>query len=141
MIVAAVALGGCNAGLDNSENESEPDRMAIELSLVREKVAEGLKDPSSAQFRNVRRIPLGGLARGDPWGTPGHYCGEVNGKNSFGAYSGFQRFHAFGPDSEGNFQKNPVTIQDPSVPGSSMAYDVLCVDEKGADKSGIPVEL
>lgn len=42
-----------------------------------------LRDPSSAQFRNVR-------TDGD-----GYVCGEINGKNGFGAYSGFSEFYAF----------------------------------------------
>jgi hypothetical protein len=39
-----------------------------------------LRDPSSAQFRNVRV-------------NGSHVCGEINGKNGFGAYNGFVRFH------------------------------------------------
>ena len=42
-----------------------------------------LKDPSSAQFRNVR-------TDGDAY-----VCGEINVKNSFGAYNGFSEFYAF----------------------------------------------
>ena len=40
-------------------------------------------DPNSAQFRNVKGdiAPLGGLV-----------CGEINGKNSMGAYVGFKKF-------------------------------------------------
>lgn len=62
-------------------------------------VAEKLKDPSSAQFQNVRES--------------GEYvCGEVNGKNSFGAYSGFRRFVA-GPLG--------VTLE-PEEPGETRDY-------------------
>lgn len=42
-------------------------------------VANGLRDPASAQFREVRRV-------GDA------VCGEVNGKNAYGAYAGFRHF-------------------------------------------------
>lgn len=42
-------------------------------------VADGLRDPASAQFRDVR---MNGEA----------VCGEVNGKNGFGAYAGFRHF-------------------------------------------------
>ena len=38
-----------------------------------------LKDPDSAQFRNLQY-------------TPPFVCGEVNAKNSFGGYNGFERF-------------------------------------------------
>lgn len=50
-------------------------------SLAREMVTAALKDPASAQFRNQRGL-----------------CGEVNSKNSFGGYAGFQRFIAAGND-------------------------------------------
>lgn len=49
-----------------------------------------LRDPDSAQFRNVK---MGGRAD-----LP-LVCGEVNSKNGFGGYTGFQRFVSGGrPD-------------------------------------------
>jgi hypothetical protein len=39
-----------------------------------------LKDPDSAEFRSVRES------------AKRYVCGEVNAKNSFGAYTGFRRF-------------------------------------------------
>jgi hypothetical protein len=48
-------------------------------------VANSLKDPSSAQFRNVQLVPY----------KDSHViCGEVNGKNSYGGYVGFRPFVA-----------------------------------------------
>lgn len=47
---------------------------------AQEAAASQLRDPSSAQFRNVR---VNGI----------FVCGEVNGKNGFGAYNGFVRFY------------------------------------------------
>lgn len=72
-------------------------------------VADQMKDPSSAQFREVRRVDDA-------------VCGEVNGKNSFGAYSGFQRF--FVVDGQ-----EPVL--EPSEAGAALdyfgiAYDLRC---------------
>lgn len=51
--------------------------------------ASALRDPSSAQFRNVEKIdqPEGGVA----------VCGEINGKNAYGGYAGFTRFAVHGP--------------------------------------------
>jgi hypothetical protein len=46
-----------------------------------------LKDPDSAKFRNVNFYSGSG--------TP-VTCGEVNAKNSFGGYGGFERFIAAG---------------------------------------------
>lgn len=50
-------------------------------SEVQERVAYKLKDPASAEFREVDYYPEVKLA-----------CGEVNGKNSYGAKSGFSGF-------------------------------------------------
>lgn len=46
---------------------------------IEEAVAAELRDPSSAQFRNIRE------------GTEAA-CDEVNAKNTFGAYTGFREF-------------------------------------------------
>jgi hypothetical protein len=47
------------------------------------------KDPSNAQFRNTF-VPLGEV--GGVGGTM-VLCGEVNGRNAYGAYVGFRRFY------------------------------------------------
>lgn len=49
--------------------------------------AAGLRDPGSAQFRNLRSVTNAN-------GTA--VCGEINGKNAFGAYVGFQDFVVVG---------------------------------------------
>ncbi|WP_088699701.1 hypothetical protein [Halomonas campaniensis] len=71
-IICTTMLAGCNLF------ESEEDK-------AKKAVAERLRDPSSAQFRNVK----GGEKRGMY-----NVCGEVNGKNSYGAYAGYERFVA-----------------------------------------------
>lgn len=50
--------------------------------VVKAEVSKSFPDPSSLQWRNLQRVGVGGV------------CGEVNGKNLFGAYTGFRRFHA-----------------------------------------------
>ncbi len=57
-----------------------------------------LKDPESADFRNVRFFSGGGIPVA---------CGEVNAKNGFGGYNGFERFIATGP--EGAFLESEVS--------------------------------
>jgi hypothetical protein len=64
--------------------ESRPATKA-QIELVREAMQERLKDADSAKFRNVR------FGSGDNKGT---ICGDVNAKNSFGAYGGFVSFMA-----------------------------------------------
>ena len=51
-------------GCDNGENKTK------------EIVLSSLKDPNSAQFKNIKGV-----------------CGEVNAKNSFGGYIGFKEFY------------------------------------------------
>ena len=53
----------------------------------REAIQSKLKDPDSADFRNVAFHSGGGVPV---------TCGEVNAKNGFGGFSGFERFVAAG---------------------------------------------
>lgn len=53
------------------------------MEKTQQAVANQLKDPGAAQFRNVRLVE-------NAKGTV--VCGELNGKNSYGAYTGFKRF-------------------------------------------------
>lgn len=53
--------------------------LAPDRDLVKDAVAARMRDPSSVQFRDL-------TGEGDT------VCGEVNAKNGFGAYVGFQRF-------------------------------------------------
>lgn len=52
------------------------------VERAKDQVAAQMRDPSSAQFRG-----LGAL-------NPNALCGEVNGKNGFGAYVGFRLFYS-----------------------------------------------
>jgi len=53
----------------------------LETREIQQAVAAGLADPEAARFRNIRKVESG-------------FCGEVNGKNRFGAYVGFEPFYA-----------------------------------------------
>jgi hypothetical protein len=59
--------------------KNPPFALPMRTSAAQDAVAQALRDPSSAEFRNVVE---GSSAT----------CGEVNGKNGFGAFAGFQRF-------------------------------------------------
>lgn len=68
--VTLIALSACNKIPGTTENTVAKGKQAA---------AALLKDPSSAQFRNVQVVE-------------GAVCGEINGKNGYGAYTGFSRF-------------------------------------------------
>jgi hypothetical protein len=55
------------------------------LRKVQELLVYGLKDPESAKFRNLRFVKYNGRTL---------VCGELNAKNSFGGYVGFESFIA-----------------------------------------------
>ena len=71
------------ADLSSISAQTDPQIEKAELAIK-----EGLKDPESAQFKNiaVKTNSLGEVA----------VCGEVNARNSFGGYVGFQSFGVAG---------------------------------------------
>lgn len=76
LVAYSIFLG---TGLSSVYAQADPRIEAAELA-----VKDGLKDPGSAQFKNVavKTNSLGETA----------VCGEVNARNSFGGYVGFQAF-------------------------------------------------
>lgn len=74
MIAIALLLIVPGCGNDKATDELLP--------VAKIAVAAELKDPDSAKFRRLASYPDRGLV-----------CGQVNGKNSYGAYSGFTDFY------------------------------------------------
>lgn len=60
--------------------KAAPTAISGEDSGVERLVRARLKDPDSARFQNIRNVGRGEI------------CGEVNAKNAFGGYVGFQHF-------------------------------------------------
>lgn len=73
---------------------------------IYESVTENLKDPFSVKFRNLK-ISSAGI-----------HCGEINAKNSYGAYSGFEGFFATG---------DIATIANTQL--TKKLYEVWCEDK------------
>ncbi|HVR48682.1 MAG TPA: hypothetical protein VMS38_03015 [Pseudorhodoferax sp.] len=85
LVVAAltsVATGGGVLAANYEKWFVNPERIQVKRGYATHQ----LRDPSSVQFRDER------LAK-DGW-----LCGELNGKNSYGAYVGFKRFMARAAD-------------------------------------------
>lgn len=70
-----------------------------QVAQIKSAVTYDFFDPSSAQFRNLRAVDVT-LKDGK---TARRVCGEVNGRNQLGGYSGFQMFG--GEMVNGAFQK------------------------------------
>ena len=77
-----LSIAACSGHVEDNYGKS--------VVVAKSKLIEMLKDPSSAQFQNVLAFPF---VTND--GTQVFYfCGEVNSKNGFGGYAGYQRFIA-----------------------------------------------
>lgn len=88
LVLAAVAacLASCGSG-DETDFIADYAREQTAESVTQAKAAAArdLRDPSSAQFRDLRSGEYDGQ---------GVICGEINGKNAYGAYAGFTGFVA-----------------------------------------------
>ncbi|MGG8247756.1 lipoprotein [Klebsiella aerogenes] len=90
-LVIPLVLSGCNPGEEKA------------ISLAKSEVAANLKDPASAQFRNVKVSKMTDAEDGHVIAV---VCGEINGKNGFGAYAGFHPFFVeLNMKSKGIFSK------------------------------------
>ena len=81
LVGTALLLVSCS----KDDKQRQKDSMLILVS--QEAVQSKLKDGASAEFRNV------GIHKGQ---KPNLVCGEVNSKNGFGGFSGYQRFISAG---------------------------------------------
>jgi hypothetical protein len=86
ILITLLGVVGCGADHDKPVSEMSPEERKEKepayIALQQERVKKRLKDPGSAQFRKERVY----------YAIAPIVCGEVNSKNSFGAYSGFERF-------------------------------------------------
>lgn len=73
---------------------NQRDATEEEVALILEELKYDAKDASSVQVRNVK-VAQSGLPGGS------HVCGEFNGKNSYGAYVGFEPFWAYLSEKDG----------------------------------------
>jgi hypothetical protein len=79
--------GAASQTQSGSSKYSDVGRQYAWIETGKEQIKGRLKDPDSAKFRNVHFYSGGGVPV---------TCGEVNSKNSFGGYTGFERFIAAG---------------------------------------------
>jgi hypothetical protein len=89
-------------------SKSQVSLSASQESQARSIISQDLKDPQSAQFRSwqtEKRLLDNGK-------TVLSICGEINAKNSYGAYTGFRPFNV----TLMNGQPYMSEILDPSIP-------------------------
>lgn len=62
------------------------------FELARNEISSEMKDPDSSKFRSMHFVKAGEKQDGT---VDGYVCGEVNSKNSYGAYAGYVPFYIF----------------------------------------------
>lgn len=87
-VLAALSSASASAGPEDAYNRTTDAKKIGWMDRGKEAVKSQLKDPGSAQFRGVY------FHRGSD-GIP-MTCGEVNSKNSYGGYIGYQKFISAG---------------------------------------------
>jgi hypothetical protein len=110
--MAFLALGGC-AGINQPTQEilaaPKRDLTDAEKAALTPVLSRTLKDPGAAQYKwmPVVLTERNGIT---------DYCGLVNGKNSYGGYTGFTGFYAqLIKDSNGQFTSGVLrAIEDPN---------------------------
>lgn len=84
-VLIALGIWGAYSWVSSQSKDPYTDQQAVKSQIIgRDNVRSALKDPDSAKFR------------GEFIGPSGAPCGEVNAKNGFGAYAGYQRYVASG---------------------------------------------
>jgi hypothetical protein len=120
-VIAFVSLAILVSAGSARATEAQPFKRLVSEEALRQLIAEHseLKDPFSAQFRNVYAREVRGDKEGDR--VKHIYCGELNAKNGFGAYTGWSKFLAH------DLTDNPVVdvVDSSSLP--SM-FGLLCKD-------------
>lgn len=81
-----------------------------QIAFAQEKAAYDLRDPGSAQFRNLYALTRG---MGDD-----SVCGEINAKNAYGAYVGFSMFYVN--------HKGDVILTDPNDKIMGNMPKIIC---------------
>jgi hypothetical protein len=114
---AAESEGPTTAAKKSSSPYADVGKQYAWISAGKDAIRTQLKDPESATFRNVHFYSGGG--------TP-VVCGEINARNGFGGYTGFERFVSAG---------TVISATESQVKGGlGLVWDKFCV-KGAADKA------
>lgn len=80
MVLGVLVLAGCKPGSDKA------------IAIAKNVISSDMRDPESSKFRELRFIKAGEKEDGS---IGGYVCGEINSKNSYGAYAGYTPFYIF----------------------------------------------
>ncbi len=116
LVLGLAALVGCGqpiAATPTPKILDPDDALFDDLPMAKEQMKAILKDADSARYQDVYAYKAA-----LPDATVYTFCGEVNAKNGFGAYDGYQRFMATKHQAE-------TESQDPEF---QKSWDMLCAN-------------
>lgn len=79
-----VAIVGAMMAMQATQAQMMMKERSVFIKEAKEQVANSMIDPESARYRNLFLSELATQA----------LCGEINGKNRYGGYVGFQKFYS-----------------------------------------------
>lgn len=136
VVLLSLSVAGCASvplpALTQTRPLSQAEKTALAASL-----SQTMKDPGAAQFKWMPVIAREGDA-------PIGYCGQVNGKNSYGGYEGYRQFFAMiskGPRDE--FDRGSIVYihgREVTLFGNSTTDDAVAngLTEGSCQKWGYP---
>lgn len=83
-VVAVLAASGC----DMMQSRTTVALSGRQVAQIKAAAAQSARNPSALQFRNIRGVMVQRERSSELIG-----CGEVNGQNGFGGYTGFNPFY------------------------------------------------
>jgi hypothetical protein len=117
LLIALPANVSSSAVKNSAKKEaSKPSPDQILIEKAKDAIRERLKDPESAQFRNIRV----GKEDFKP------VRGEVNAKNSYGGYIGYQKFYV-------DFGRDGVVLENECLDLESEAIKLLRLNQSPRD--------
>lgn len=102
-LIFGLMMTGCSG--KSADAVTEQARQAVSYQLI---------NPASAQFRELKVYPTSGEPKVS-------VCGQVNGQNRMGGYSGFQNFYYLVQSKEAHLAPEiPTTYADGELPPAGM---------------------
>ncbi|MEQ3679233.1 hypothetical protein [Pseudophaeobacter sp.] len=113
--LAAITLTSACAGIPTITHTERLTLSNTQINTIKQTAARGLKDPDSAKFRNIRK-----LKNSYSDGTAATLvCGEVNAKNSYGAYVGYMNFR-------GGMTGDRFRLDAMATPSTNQYFSLTC---------------
>lgn len=117
--IAAAVIVAAPCGSASAQTGNARER-ALVTAAAKTRITEDFRNPDGATLRNV---VIWNIGRG---GTTFHVCGEVNGTNGFGAFTGYRRFSVSVTKNGSSYSSAGPMLDDPEIPGIAPLIEQSC---------------